>query len=188
MVDQRLGQRGGGMQGGGGPGGMNSGIPPWLQAAYDQLGGGSNYVMTPEDLQMLAYLGMQQQFQLSQGQMGYEQNKLDYDSEYLDFMGEQLGLSREQLAFEFQKYQDEQSLWPQQFQLQQQQLSNDLTLGGYDVEKAQQYALAAQYNTQQAQYGADAAKFAYMESTGQIPVYQSPLDRQRQQYGYASTG
>jgi hypothetical protein len=166
-------------------------MPPWLQDIYSQFGGsGGDYVMTPEDLQMLAQWQMMQQFQLGQGQqeldmgqLGLQNKKLDYDSEYLDYLGSQLGLNREQMAFELEKFHAEQQMLPQEMALKQQQLDNALTMGGYDVEKAKYYLDAAQQSSVQAEMGTQMAKYNWMAQTGQITPYESPMDRAKI-YGY----
>jgi hypothetical protein len=165
-------------------------MPDWLTEIYNYIGGPGGYTLTPDDLQAIAYWSELQQFQLGQGQTDLQnrQNDLGFaqvglSEDQIKQAEQELGLSRAQLEEKWAEFNFQKDQAPLQHQVDMMNLQNQLTLGGYDVDKAKAYAQAQDYQTQQAQMGVDMAKYNWMANTGQIRPFVSVLDKQKQ-YGF----
>jgi hypothetical protein len=126
-------------------------------------------------------------------QIGQQAGQMDYQNRYLDYLQNQLGLNELQLAtarqeMEFQQgtYWDwyKNSYFPHQqerdrmeFELAGLNLNTQKELAGIEKAKAKDYALAQFYNTEQSKYGADAARWNFLQQTGQNPVQAQQASR-----------
>jgi len=129
-------------------------------------------------------------------QLGQQAGQMDYQNKYLDYLNTQLGLNEQQLKqaqqeMEFQQgpYWDwyTSEYFPHQqerdrmdFELAGMNLDTQRALGEIEQGKAKDYALAQGYNTESAKYGADAARWQYLQMIGgaQADPQQQQMSRQ----------
>jgi hypothetical protein len=119
-------------------------------------------------------------------QIGQQAGQLDYQNRYLEYLNSQLGLNEQQLAqaqqemafqqgpywewYTTQYFPHQQERDKMEFELAGLNLTTQKELAGIEKGKAKDYALAQFYNTEQAKYGADAARWQFLQQTGQSPV------------------
>lgn len=175
--------------------------PPWLEKLYEEMGG-SGYQLTDDDLALLSQYMLMQQFMGGMGQLDLARGQLDYQNRVLDLNEEQLG--QQYAEFEFMR--DQYFPWytGDYFDFMQQQAENQLAMSDNqktisdnqvimsenDIDKSLNYGLAQKFQTEQAKYGADAARYQFLV---QIGAAEDPRARQgggglssyaRSAYGY----
>lgn len=151
--------------------------PDILQTILANAGSG-NYQLTPDQLSTINNYFLQAGIGLQAGQ-------LDYQNRYLDYLNKQEGLGEGQLAqaqqqLQFQTgpywqwYKDvyfpaQQKMSDNQLGISNDQLgisANQLASSAQDVHKSVNYALAQQYQTQQAELARDVSKWQALAQFG----------------------
>lgn len=127
---------------------------------------------TDDDLMAFSNWYMGQQIGQQAGQLDYANRKLDYDLKALGLSDRQIDVALQEIEFKQGPYWDwyVNDYFPHQKQRDQMDydlavynLDTQKALGEIEKGKAKDYALGQFYGTQQAELGADAARWNYMQ-------------------------
>ena len=130
---------------------------------------------TDDDMLAFSNWYMGQQLGLQAGQMDYQNRTLGLNEQQLDQQYAEFEFMRDQYFpwytgdfFDFQKQMEENKLTMS---------NNQVEIAGIEKGKAQDYALAQFYNTEQAKLGSDAARYNYLTQIQQMNAPRSSAPR-----------